>query len=83
MGGMTLTPEESGNLWGALYAIGSDADEVPEIPREIIAKLIDAKTVELKATGLPILADYGRKCYSIMESGKDVYVPGLDPPQQT
>jgi hypothetical protein len=70
----------SGDLWGALYDIGNDEPFVPEIPQEIVARLIELKIVELKATGLPILTEYGRKCYSIMESGKDVIVPGLDDP---
>ena len=70
-----------GDLWAALYDIGNDEPTVPEIAPDIVAKLIEFKVVERKATGLPVLTDYGRKCYKIMESGNDVYIPGLDDPQ--
>lgn len=70
-----------GGLWAALYDIGNDEPTVPDIAPVIITKLIELKVVERKATGLPVLTEYGRKCYNVMESGKDVYIPGLDDPQ--
>lgn len=68
-------------LWAALYEIGNEEPTVPDISALIVAKLIDLKVVERKATGLPILTDYGRQCFNVMESGQDVYIAGLDDPQ--
>jgi hypothetical protein len=70
-------PATSEQLWDAIYHLGAEDLTAGNIPRAVIAKLIEFKMVELSATGLPQLTPYGEKCHIVMESGDGV-VPELN-----
>lgn len=63
---MQATSEQ---LWDAIHRIGSEDLTADNIPRAVIAKLIEFKMVELSAAGLLKLTTYGEKCFTVMESG--------------
>jgi hypothetical protein len=71
---MTVT---SVQIWDAIYHLGSDDLTSDNIPPAVIAKLIEFKMVEVNALGLPQLAPYGAKCFTVLESGQGV-VPELN-----
>jgi hypothetical protein len=72
---MALNLEQSGELWGTLYAIGAESDE-PLSPAAV-DWLIMRGFVENGTQG-PQLNEKGRQAFKVMESGEGT-VPELDP----
>jgi hypothetical protein len=70
-------PATSEQLWDAIDRICNEDGTADKILPAVIAKLIEFKMVELSASGLPQLTDYGEKCYVVLESGDGV-VPELN-----
>jgi hypothetical protein len=56
-------------LWDAISRIGSEDATAAMIAPAVVAKLIQFKLVELKATGLPQLTARGERAYVALESG--------------
>jgi hypothetical protein len=57
------------DLWDGLHAIDSEDGTATKIALSVLAKLVELKIVELKATNLPQPTDYGHKAYTVIESG--------------
>ena len=64
-------PATSEQLWDAIERIYNEDGTADKIQPAVIAKLIEFKMLELSATGLPQLTEYGQKCYVILESGDE------------
>jgi hypothetical protein len=65
-----VVPDNVEQLWDAIGRIGSD-DPTDKIAPEVVAKLIQFKLVELKATGLSQLTARGESAYVALECGDD------------
>ena len=66
---------ESGQLWAALYDLGTKAKADPDA----VMGLIELGIAGVGTDG-PELTEYGQKCFTIMESGEGE-IPELDYPQ--
>ena len=64
-------------IWDAIYRLGADDLTTDDIPLAVVAKLVEFKMVELSDTDLPQLTLYGKKCFTVLESGDGV-VPELN-----
>ena len=64
-------PATSEQFWDAIERIYNEDGTADKIQPAVIAKLIEFKMLELSATGLPQLTEYGQKCYVILESGDE------------
>ena len=69
-----MTPTQSGELWGTLYAIGAESEECLSPPA--LDWLIMHGFVEVSAQR-PQLTGKGRDAFKVMESGRGS-VPELD-----
>ena len=68
---MRYMAADAEQLWDAISRIGSEDATAATIAPDAVAKLIQFKLVELKATGLPQLTPRGESAYAALESGAD------------